>query len=71
MVSTPWLPPGGSQEEVAGANSIQCTHPFRERWVAKSPYHLQIIYSRNRPAARSRRLHELQMCEHPDHRVRP
>ena len=44
------LPPGGSQEEVAGANSIQCTHPFRERWVAKSPCHLQIVYSRNRRA---------------------
>ena len=43
------LPPGGSQEEVAGADSIQCTHPFQERWVAKNSNHLQIVYSRNRP----------------------
>ena len=42
--------PGGSQEEVAGADSIQCTHPFQERWVAKNSNHLQIVYSRNRPA---------------------
>ena len=44
------LPPGGSQEEVAGADSIQCTHPFQERWVAKNSNHLQIVYSRNRRA---------------------
>ena len=42
------LPPGGSQEEVAGACAIQCTPLFREWQVAKSPYHLQIAYSCNR-----------------------
>ena len=42
------LPLGGSQEEVAGADTIPCTHLFRERRGAKSPYPLQIIYSCNR-----------------------
>ena len=39
------LPLGGSQEEVAGADTIPCTHLFRERRGAKSPYHLQFAYS--------------------------
>ena len=50
------LPLGGSQEEVAGADTIPCTHLFRERWGAKSPYHLQIVYSCNRPAGSKRSL---------------
>ena len=50
------LPPGGSQAEVAGAGTIHCTHLFRERWGAKSPYHLQIVYSCNRPAGSKRSL---------------
>ena len=45
------LPPGGSQGEVAGAGTIQFTYLFREQRGAKSPYHLQIVYSCNRPVA--------------------
>ena len=43
------LPPGGSQEEVAGADTIPCTHLFRERRGAKSPYPLQIFNSCKSP----------------------
>ena len=44
------FPPGEAKGEVAGAGTIQFTYLFREQRGAKSPYHLQIGYSCNRPA---------------------
>ena len=44
------FPPGEAKGEVTEAGSIQCTYLFRERRVVKSPYHLQIVSSRNRRA---------------------
>ena len=44
------FPPGEAKGEVTEAGSIQCTYLFRERRGVKSPYHLQIVSSRNRSA---------------------
>ena len=49
LVKKSSFPPGEAKGEVAGAGTIQFTYLFREQRGAKSPYHLQIGYSCNRP----------------------
>ena len=51
LVKKSSFPPGEAKGEVAGAGTIQFTYLFREQRGAKSPYHLQIVYSCNRPVA--------------------